>query len=185
LSVAKDSQIKFDVRPEAMVHPAMLRDKNLIPLSRQHQHALALCVRIERGQPIPEKDLHSWQFEIEEHFEHEIKVHFLAEETAVFPVARRFLELAPLVEELLAEHASLREWFSQAEARRLSAENLPVFARELSAHIRKEERQLFERLQELLSSKELDILGKRLEGALAEAEQSCILPSEATKLRAK
>ena len=27
----------------------MLRDKNLVPLSRQHQHALALCVRINRA----------------------------------------------------------------------------------------------------------------------------------------
>ena len=26
----------------------MLRDRNLIPLSRQHQHALALCVRLDR-----------------------------------------------------------------------------------------------------------------------------------------
>jgi hemerythrin-like domain-containing protein len=34
----------------------MLRDKSLIPLSRQHQHALALCVRIERASPIPETD---------------------------------------------------------------------------------------------------------------------------------
>ena len=27
----------------------MLRDRNLIPLSHQHQHALALCVRLDRG----------------------------------------------------------------------------------------------------------------------------------------
>ena len=32
--------------------PVMLRDKNLIPLSRQHQHALALCVRIDRASPV-------------------------------------------------------------------------------------------------------------------------------------
>lgn len=163
----------------------MLRDKNLIPLSRQHQHALALCVRIDRAQPIPEKDSHSWQAEIEEHFEHEIKVHFAAEEAEIFPAARRFSELASLVEELLADHVSLREWFSQAEVRSLSAENLPVFANALSAHIRKEERQLFERLQELLSPDELEVLGKRLEAALANSQQTCILPSEATKLRAK
>ena len=31
----------------------MLRDKSLIPLSHQHQRALALCVRIDRAQPIP------------------------------------------------------------------------------------------------------------------------------------
>lgn len=163
----------------------MLRDKNLIPLSHQHQHALALCVRIDRAKPIPEKDLPSWQAEIGEYFEHEIKVHFAAEEAEIFPAARRFSELTSLVEELLADHISLREWFCEAEARRLSAENLPVFAGALSAHIRKEERRLFERLQELLTPEELEALGNRLETALAEAQQACILQSEATKLRPK
>ena len=28
---------------------SMLRDNNLIPLSHQHQHALALCVQIDRA----------------------------------------------------------------------------------------------------------------------------------------
>ena len=35
----------------------MLRDKSLIPLSRQHQRALALRVRIDRAQAIPATDL--------------------------------------------------------------------------------------------------------------------------------
>ncbi len=161
----------------------MLRDKNLIPLSHQHQRALALCVRIDRAQPIPEKDTQSWQAEIEEHFEHEIKIHFAAEEAEVFPAARRFSELASLVEELLADHVWLRERFSQAQAHRISAENLPVFANALAAHIRKEERQLFERLQELMTAGELDDLGKRLQTALADSQQTCVLPREATKLK--
>ena len=38
----------------------MLRDKCLIPLSRQHQHALALCVRIERASPVHKADLAAW-----------------------------------------------------------------------------------------------------------------------------
>jgi hemerythrin-like domain-containing protein len=161
----------------------MLRDKNLIPLSHQHQRALALCVRIDRAQPIPEKDTQSWQAEIEQHFEHEIEVHFAAEEAEVFPAARRFSELTSLVEELLADHVWLRERFSQAQARRISAENLPVFANALAAHIRKEERQLFERLQELMTAGELDDLGKRLQTALADSQQTCVLPREATKLK--
>ena len=79
----------------------MLRDKSLIPLSHQHQRALALCVRIERAQPIPEKDLEAWRAEIETLFEHEIKIHFAAEEDVVFPEARNFARLVPLVDELL------------------------------------------------------------------------------------
>jgi hemerythrin-like domain-containing protein len=161
----------------------MLRDKSLIPLSHQHQRALALCVRIDRAQPIPLADIESWQAEIEQHFEGEIKIHFAAEEQALFPAAREIPELLPLVDELIADHASLRESFSKARARTLSADSLPAFAQQLSAHIRKEERQLFERMQQLMSVNDLAALGIRLEQALKDAAQSCILPNEATKLR--
>jgi hemerythrin-like domain-containing protein len=163
----------------------MLRDKSLIPLSHQHQQALALCVRIDRAQPIPAVDLRAWQTELEQHFEHEIKIHFSAEENILFPSARQFPELIPLVEELVAEHIVLREFFSQAKALLMSAEILPAFAQQLSAHIRKEERQLFERLQQLMTTEELATLGPKLEEALKAAEHSCTLPNEATKLRPK
>jgi hemerythrin-like domain-containing protein len=163
----------------------MLRDKSLIPLSHQHQKALALCVRIDRAQPIPDADLQAWQAEIEQRFEQEIKIHFSAEEQVVFPAASRFPELVPLVKELIADHASLCEWFSEAKARRMTAEALPTFAQQLSAHIRKEERQLFERLQQLMNKEELADLGLRLEAALKDAAQSCILTNDATKIRAR
>jgi hemerythrin-like domain-containing protein len=161
----------------------MLRDKSLIPLSHQHQRALALCVRIDRAQPIPETDLQAWQSEIEQHFAQEIKFHFSAEESLLFPAARRFPELIPLVEELIADHAVLRESFSRAETRRMSAESLSAFAQQLSAHIRKEERQFFEHLQRLMTTEELATLGVQLEEALKDAAQSCILPNAATKGR--
>jgi hemerythrin-like domain-containing protein len=163
----------------------MLRDKSLIPLSHQHQRALALCVRIDRAQPIPAADLDAWQSEIEQHFEQEIQIHFSAEERELFPAARQLPKLIPLVEELIADHAALRESFSQGKARTMSGETLPAFAQRLSAHIRKEERQLFEQLQQLLSPEELTELGVQLETALKDAAQSCIVPSQATKLRPK
>jgi len=161
----------------------MLRDKSLIPLSHQHQRALALCVRIDRAEPIPVADLQAWQMEIEQHFAQEIEVHFSAEEQVLFPAARQLPELIPLVQDLIADHAALRESFSQAKARSMSPETLLAFAQHLSAHIRKEERQLFERLQQLMSSEELTDLGAQLEAALQDVAQSCILPNQATKLR--
>jgi len=161
----------------------MLRDKNLIPLSHQHQRALALCVRIDRAQPIPDDDLEAWQAEIDQLFEQEIRIHFSAEEQVLFPAARRFHELIPLAEELIADHASLSESFSLAKARGMSTEKLPAFAQQLSAHIRKEERQLFERLQQFMMPDELSALGRRLEESMKDAAQSCILPSQATALK--
>jgi hemerythrin-like domain-containing protein len=161
----------------------MLRDKSLIPLSRQHQHALALCVRIERASPIGETDLPAWRAEIAQQFEQEIRIHFAAEELVVFPAARGFAQLVRLVEELIAEHARLREWFLRVES--LSSSELVLFVRGLSEHIRKEERQLFERMQGFMSGEELAALGARLEDALKGATQACALPTAAGKRQAK
>jgi hemerythrin superfamily protein len=62
---------------------------------------------------------------------------------------------------------------------------LPAFAKYLCNHISKEERQLFERLQQLMSPEKLSALGVQLEAALKDAAQSCILPNETTRLRPK
>jgi hemerythrin-like domain-containing protein len=161
----------------------MLRDKALVPLSRQHQHALALCVRIDRAQPMAETDLEFWQAEITAHFQQEIRIHFAAEELVLFSAARKFNELASLVEELSSEHTLLRKGFAQAEARSLSVEGLLAFAQRLSAHIRKEERQLFERVQELMSPEEIAALGAALEDKLRDAAQACAIPAQTSNRR--
>jgi hemerythrin-like domain-containing protein len=163
----------------------VLRDKNLIPLSHQHQRALALCVRIQRASPIGDSDLSTWQSEVAQQFENEIKIHFAAEEEILFPTARNYQELVALTEELLADHHDLRVFFAWAKAREISSAELTEFGERMSNHIRKEERQLFERLQGLMTSEELSILGQKLETALKEASDACILPTEATRLRAR
>jgi iron-sulfur cluster repair protein YtfE (RIC family) len=161
----------------------MLRDPNLIPLSHQHQHALALCVRIERARLADSTELHAWHQEIDQHFQQEIQYHFAAEEAVVFPAAQRFRELVVLVAQLVEEHRTLREDFAQAREGALTPERLREFAARLSAHIRKEERQLFEELQRRLSSAEIVELGERLKEALRAVDASCTLPNEYTRLR--
>src|ERR1700758_1422771 len=112
----------------------MLRDKNLIPLSHQHQRALALCVRIERASPIAEADLAAWQEEITQLFQGEIRVHFAAEEEVVFPTAREFTELIPLVEELLSDHECLRGQFTRAATETMTPDDVRSLAEHLSTH---------------------------------------------------
>ena len=87
------------------------------------------------------------------------------------------------MEELLLDHFMLRESFAKAEAHAMSTADVAAFAQQMSAHIRKEERQLFERMQELMNQEELSLLGQRLDQALKDAAQACILPTEATRLR--
>ena len=159
----------------------MLRDPSLIPLSRQHQHALALCVRIQRALRAGSVDLGSLQSEIHQHFSDEVRFHFAAEEQVLFPGARRFPELATLADELTSEHARLRAYFANSEQGGMDREELEAFATEFAAHIRKEERQLFEALQQRLQPEELSSLGAELQLALEDTAQACRLKPSASR----
>lgn len=154
----------------------MLRDLSLIPLSRQHHAALALCVRLERELKRPAPDLEPWRLEVERIFAEEIRYHFEAEERYVFPVAQQFERLAALVEELRGEHARLRQF--QARVKSLQPGEFEDLSRLLSGHIRKEERQLFEQMQELLPAAELARMGAEI----AEYFRSSDMPAEACGL---
>jgi len=142
----------------------MLRDKNLIPLSHQHQHALALCVRIDRALKAGAVVLEPWQTEIEQLFQNEIRYHFEAEETMLFPAAENCDNLGMLVGELRMEHQALRRYAARAATRELTVAELEIFAKTLSHHIRREERRLFEELQRQLPTRQLTRLGAALEG---------------------
>ncbi len=148
----------------------MLRSPALAPLSRQHQHVLALCVRIQRAFAPPEPhqqrgstDPADWQRELAALYENEMRHHFDAEEQIEFPAARRFAELAPLVDRLLAEHQQIRAAITNAN----DAGRLLDVAALLTAHVRAEENELFEGMQRLLSAAELAALGVQTEAFFA------------------
>lgn len=151
----------------------MLRDKNLIPLSHQHQHALALCVRIDRA-VMDGAAVKSFAAEVTEMWERESRFHFEAEETVLFPAAARVNGLRELTEELIAEHRVIEVMANGAREKLLDGEKLREFAKVLSGHVRKEERQLFEGMQQQLTAEELNELGGRMAVILGQAEgQSC------------
>jgi hemerythrin-like domain-containing protein len=157
----------------------MLRDKNLIPLSHQHQHALAMCVRLDRALAKGNIDLDAWQEEIAGIWESEIRFHFEAEEKVLFPAAEKYAQ--PLVKQLLSEHEMLRGFFAQAQARQLDVANLQTFAETLSQHIRTEERQLFEECQRQMLPDEIARIGAAMDHYFANSGmpgKSCALPSE-------
>ncbi|MGI9104216.1 MAG: hemerythrin domain-containing protein [Terriglobales bacterium] len=141
----------------------MLRDRNLIPLSHQHQHALALCVSIERGLRAATPDPAHWNGEIARLFDAEIRYHFEAEEKVLFPFATQVPSLRNLLDELLVEHGLLRRYASRASQNGLTIPELQLFAGTLSNHVRKEERQLFEGLQQSFSAEELTRTGAALD----------------------
>lgn len=161
----------------------MLRDKNLIPLSHQHQHALALCVRLDRAAQAGDLNLEAWQSEIGQIYEQELSIHFRAEEKVLFPPAAKFPELTSLVEDLLREHGALRERFELAKRRKLDSEGLSEFGMALAVHIRKEERQLFEGMQRVLTADQLQRIGAKLQHELEQSPTACVVRNDATRLR--
>jgi len=145
----------------------MLRNKNLIPLSHQHQHALAFCVSIDRALANPAAmETGTIQLEITRLYESELASHFEAEERFLFPAAEQLEEMTSLVDELRIEHGLIRRGVKRAEARDLTVSDIQVFAASLSAHIRKEERELFEAVQQRLTPEELERVGREIERAL-------------------
>ncbi|HVP43535.1 MAG TPA: hemerythrin domain-containing protein [Terriglobales bacterium] len=140
----------------------MLRDKNLIPLSHQHQHALALCVRIDRSLQAGGK-AEDWNDEIARAFDTEIQYHFAAEEQILFPACEKYEPLKLLIKQLLAEHVTLRGFFAMAAAKTMDVRQLATFHQSLSQHIRTEERELFEQSQRLMPQPEMDALGAAMQ----------------------
>jgi len=143
----------------------------LIPLSPQHQHALALAViirprfGIEKGEP-------AWREEmvrrIREAYRAELVGHFEVEETVLFPTMERHLGPLALLAELLRDPASLRGLVRLLE----SSPTFPLldgFSALLEAHIRKEERQLFAEFEKRMPADEARKLGKIIKARLAEA----------------
>lgn len=151
----------------------MWRDPALHPLSHQHQHGLALCVLIDRGlkknsssatvRDLTAKALAAWEVEIDGHFR--------VEEEDLFPEVRAVIEEPGLVDELVAEHRRIEELVARLQMAP-SAERLRELGQALSAHIRTEERRLFEQIQAALSVDAMAALGVRLDAAV---EKTCPL----------
>jgi hemerythrin-like domain-containing protein len=136
------------------------RNESIIPLSREHQYALLLCLRIHRGVLKNAKDS-EWVYnqlqKTVRFFDTSLVSHFEAEELVVFPTMLPFPDPAKIVAVLLKEHEELRNLAEELRHRMQEkdtdriVESLIRFADLLEAHIRKEERQFFPLYQEKIS----------------------------------
>jgi iron-sulfur cluster repair protein YtfE (RIC family) len=151
----------------------MLRDKNLIPLSHQHRRALAITVNIARGRGPGYADPQRWRDVILEHYESDLRFHLEAEETILFPAAARYSETAALVEDLRAEHVRLRELVETMRSGEPAMELVREFGALLDAHIRKEERGLFESMQDVVPAAQMAELGRAMDEYFAGQAQKC------------
>lgn len=139
----------------------MLRDPSLIPLSRQHHNGLALCLLTERSLAEDESagTLAALAKRISDRYEVELTNHFSIEEEILFPACPA--SLSGLVGELIGEHRMLEKLVGEIRSEP-TAGLIREFTDLLRRHIRREERDLFERIPKLVRPEVLKNLGRQI-----------------------
>ena len=142
----------------------MLRDPNLIPLSHQHQHALAMCVLTRRslGEDGSPANVARLAGRAVDRYDLEIANHFEIEEQILFPAIENALGPLPLIAELIAEHRQTEALVSQLRSTP-SAPLLEQLCALFDSHIRREERDLFQMAQSRLPQPVLSEVGAAIE----------------------
>lgn len=130
----------------------MKRHPSLLALSREHHTALSLAIRLKKaalsGDPSRIEDARGT---LVVRFAAELEPHFAEEERTLLPRLATLGEIA-LVERTLNEHSRMRALvrkLADPAATHSAGACLAEFGDLLSAHVRFEERELFERAQVL------------------------------------
>jgi hemerythrin-like domain-containing protein len=150
----------------------MLRNPALVPLSQQHHNGLALCVLTERSLAGDRSEVNVAKLarRIIDRYEIELTNHFGIEENVLFPAIRSQLGELAAVGELIADHRAL-----EAMVERLrdapTVTLLEEFCALLRRHIRREENELFQDIQERLPAETLAAVGKEID---AQAVRVCL-----------
>lgn len=157
----------------------MKRHPALIPLSHDHRAALFTAQLIRRGVARYRDAPATAEAKLTcalEFYQAQWREHARFEETILFPaLAGIDGEIDRLLGELAAEHSQIAASFAAlAKARNLDAQ-LDGLSHLLETHIRKEERQLFERVQAILAADSLTKLGAQV-AAYRAANPACGLP---------
>jgi iron-sulfur cluster repair protein YtfE (RIC family) len=124
------------------------RHLSLQPLSRDHHFGLLMCFKIREGfrrnvEPERIKRYADW------FWQHHLVPHFITEEKYVFPILGNE---HPLVNQALAEHRHLQQLFERKED---VSDTMSQIEEALEAHIRFEERVLFNEIQKIATPDQL------------------------------
>ncbi|HET7360542.1 MAG TPA: hemerythrin domain-containing protein [Salinimicrobium sp.] len=129
------------------------RDKSIQPLSREHHHNLLLCWKIRtgfsKGVALQRMKKYADWF-----FKDHVLPHFKIEEAYLFPVLGAENEM---VKRALAEHRRLKRLFGNKTKIERS---LSLIEEELEAHVRFEERILFNEIQKVANKEQLALIAE-------------------------
>lgn len=145
----------------------MKRHESLVALSQDHHQGLLLSMLIKKDAPnykdLPNDVAGKVKYTINA-WENELKQHFKNEEEILFPfVADRDENLDIMIDEILIEHEEIEFKINQLKNTNEPEEILNDLGYLLEQHIRKEERELFELIQNAFSDDELKELVDKIE----------------------
>lgn len=144
----------------------MRRHNSLKFLSHDHHHGLMLAQLIKKGAPkyktFPntpeEKKEYTLQF-----YEDHLSKHFYEEENILFPFAAgKNISIDEMIDELVNEHKLISGIINSLKENSDYEDKLDRLGILLSSHIRKEERELFPKIQKEFNEKDLLTLEKKL-----------------------
>ncbi len=147
----------------------MKRHPSLIPLSHDHRRILFFAQVIKRGvsrfkdapATATQKLVYARQF-----YNDLVHVHLEREETVLFPSIQSIDPVIDiLIVDLIAEHAAMRQQWHVLAAlndKREIESALDALGHVVEAHVRTEERQLFQRVQAVVPEATLQALALRL-----------------------
>lgn len=131
----------------------MQRHPKLIPLSHEHKTLLFVCRYLKKdaapyeGFPLDAASKMQYMVKVFQ----ETMVPHIQKEDHLFEQCRGFVpELDVMIDELAEEHRAISGMYSALVDSTDVVEGMDRLARALEAHIRKEERIVFEKMQELL-----------------------------------
>ena len=131
----------------------MQRHPNLIPLSHEHKSLLFVCRYLKKdaapyeGFPLDTNAKMDYMVKVFQ----EVMVPHIQKEDHLFEQCRGFFpEIDAMLDELLNEHRVISGMYSALVDSKDLITDMDTLARSLEEHIRKEERVVFEKMQELL-----------------------------------
>lgn len=144
----------------------MRRHESLMPLSREHHDGLIAAQLIKKGaanyKGMPTDFKGKSEYIVQFYYQHLIP-HFEDEEERLFPLISNIEnEIDFLIEEIIREHVEIKNYIKAVEENNHTEETLNELGTLLENHIRKEERILFELIQNKLTEDKLQKIKKVL-----------------------
>jgi len=144
----------------------MKRHPALYTLSHDHHQGLLLAQQLKKGAPqykgmpstLEGKRDYALSF-----YKSDLVKHFQDEEEILFPVVKsKNAELEKLITEIISEHRKMESLVKDLEKTDQLENVLSELGHLLEKHIRKEERELFMKIEKVLSDDELKIISEKV-----------------------